>query len=163
MHRQLGMRHQNQFFFQKWSNLHERSGIGWIERKIKFQIFPIFIFRIMVIFRHFFLKIVNFRWIFTMTRNIKIAKLFFNLFQHIAHLSWKWDENWGGRGVGSACHYLGQSRVVGGVSCLVWREFSVYHKFHIVECPSMASVFKGVICPDSIYQLALFFTRPNNG
>ena len=34
------------FFFQKWSNLHERSGIGLIERKTKFQIFPIFIFRI---------------------------------------------------------------------------------------------------------------------
>ena len=28
----------------KWSNLHERSGIGWIERKTKF---PIFIFRVM--------------------------------------------------------------------------------------------------------------------
>ena len=26
-------------FLQKWSNLHERSGIGWIERKTKFQIF----------------------------------------------------------------------------------------------------------------------------
>ena len=36
-----------QFFFQKFSNLLERSGIGWIERKTKFQIFPIFIFRVM--------------------------------------------------------------------------------------------------------------------
>ena len=35
------------FFLQKWSNLHERSGIGWIERKTKFQIFPIFIYRVM--------------------------------------------------------------------------------------------------------------------
>ena len=35
------------FFFQKWSNLQERSGIGWIQRKNKFQIFPIFIFRVM--------------------------------------------------------------------------------------------------------------------
>jgi len=26
-------------YLQKWSNLHERSGIGWIERKTKFQIF----------------------------------------------------------------------------------------------------------------------------
>ena len=41
------------FFLQKWSNLHERSGIGWIERKIKFHIFSIFIFRVMVIFGHF--------------------------------------------------------------------------------------------------------------
>ena len=31
-------------------NLHEKSGIGWIERKIKLQIFTIFIFRAMVIF-----------------------------------------------------------------------------------------------------------------
>ena len=37
-------------FFLKWSNLYDRSGIGWIERKIKFQIFPIFIFWVMVIF-----------------------------------------------------------------------------------------------------------------
>ena len=38
---------KNNFFFQKWSNLHERSGIGWIQRKTKFKIFPIFIFRVM--------------------------------------------------------------------------------------------------------------------
>merc|ERR1719154_279999 len=34
-------------FFQKWSNLHGRCGIGWIEREINFQIF---IKRVMVIF-----------------------------------------------------------------------------------------------------------------
>ena len=34
-------------FFLKWSNLQEN---GWIKRKIKFQIFPIYIFRVMVIF-----------------------------------------------------------------------------------------------------------------
>ena len=28
------------FFFQKYSNLHENSRIGWIERKNKFQILP---------------------------------------------------------------------------------------------------------------------------
>ena len=38
------------FLFQKCSNLHERSRIGWTERKTKFPIFAIFIFRIMVIF-----------------------------------------------------------------------------------------------------------------
>ena len=32
------------YFFQKWSNLNERSGIGWIERKTKFQIFFRFLF-----------------------------------------------------------------------------------------------------------------------
>ena len=40
----------NIFFSQKWSNLHERSGIGWIKRKPQFQIFQIFIFRVMVFF-----------------------------------------------------------------------------------------------------------------
>ena len=39
--------HQKNIFF---SNLREKSEIGWIERKIKFQIFQIFIFRVMVIF-----------------------------------------------------------------------------------------------------------------
>ena len=33
---------------QKWLNLHERTAIGWLKRKTKFQIFPIFIFRVMV-------------------------------------------------------------------------------------------------------------------
>ena len=42
--------HQNPIFFQKWSNLHERCGISWIERKITVQIFSIFTFRVMVIF-----------------------------------------------------------------------------------------------------------------
>ena len=37
----------------KWSNFHERTAIGWIKRKTKFQIFPIFIYPVMVIFRHF--------------------------------------------------------------------------------------------------------------
>ena len=37
-------------FFQKWSNVHERSEIGWIERKIKFKVFSISIFRVTVIF-----------------------------------------------------------------------------------------------------------------
>ena len=34
-------------FFQQWSNLHDRTAIGWIKRKTKFQIFPIFIFWVM--------------------------------------------------------------------------------------------------------------------
>ena len=39
----------NKKVFYFW-NLDERSAIGWIERKSKFQIFPIFIFCVMVIF-----------------------------------------------------------------------------------------------------------------
>ena len=35
---------------QKFSNMHEWSRIGWIERKIKFPVFIIFIFRVLVIF-----------------------------------------------------------------------------------------------------------------
>ena len=38
------------FFFLECSNFHERCGISWIERKIKFQIFQNFIFRDIVIF-----------------------------------------------------------------------------------------------------------------
>ena len=34
------------FYFQKWPNLYERTAIGWIKTKTKFQIFPIFIFRV---------------------------------------------------------------------------------------------------------------------
>ena len=36
------------FFFQKWSNLHGRTAISCLKRKSKFQIFLIFILRIMV-------------------------------------------------------------------------------------------------------------------
>ena len=47
----IGIQKKSKFFFiQKCSNLHERSGIGWIERKIKFPNFPISVFQIMVIF-----------------------------------------------------------------------------------------------------------------
>ena len=38
------------FFFQKCLNLLERSEISWIERKTKFQIFQIFIFRVIANF-----------------------------------------------------------------------------------------------------------------
>ena len=34
-------------------------------------------------------------YIFTIIRNIKIGKLIFHSIQHIAHISWKWDQNWG--------------------------------------------------------------------
>ena len=37
----------------------------------------------------------NFRWIFTITRQIKIGKLIFHSLQHVPHLSWKPDQNWG--------------------------------------------------------------------
>ena len=53
-------------------------------KKIKFQIFPIFSFWVIVIF---VLKIVNFRWLFTITRTKKIGKtgkLIFHWIQHIA-------------------------------------------------------------------------------
>ena len=38
---------KNIFLFQKWSNLHQRSVIDWIERRNKFQIFLIFIFQVL--------------------------------------------------------------------------------------------------------------------
>ena len=58
-----------------------------------------FFFRVVVIF---VLKTVNFRWIFTKTRKIKIRKirkLIFHSFQHILHLSCNiehfWRRRWG--------------------------------------------------------------------
>ena len=36
-------------FFQKCSNIHERSGIEWIKQKIKFKIFPTFILQAHII------------------------------------------------------------------------------------------------------------------
>ena len=62
-------------FYSKCSNLHEISGIGWIERKIRFQIFTTIIFRVMVIF---IIKTVNFWWIFTITRKIKELNFLFD-------------------------------------------------------------------------------------
>ena len=53
--------------------------------------FFVFIFRVMVIFVQ---KTVNFRSIFTITEKLK--KLIFHSIQHIAHLSWKLEQNWGG-------------------------------------------------------------------
>ena len=69
MFQHLNKKQISNLFNQKWSNLHERSRTGWIERKIKFQIF-----RVIVIFVH---NYHNFRWIFTITRKLKIGKLIF--------------------------------------------------------------------------------------
>ena len=65
------------------------------KEKSYFRFFTSFIFRFVVIF---VLKTVNFRWIFAMTRKIKFEKLIFLSIQHIAHLSWKWEQKWGGLG-----------------------------------------------------------------
>ena len=68
------------FFCSNFSNFWnscERCGIGWFERKIKFQIFSIFIFRIMVFL---YSNHPNFRWIFMITRKIKIRNWFFIYF-----------------------------------------------------------------------------------
>ena len=70
---------KNQHFFsRKFSKLHERSGIGWIERKTKFPVFAIFIFLVLVIF--FTQNDPNFQWIFThnsKNKNRRIFLLFF--------------------------------------------------------------------------------------
>ena len=51
------------FIFGNFSNLHERSGIGWIERKTKFPIFSICYF---LSYGYFCTQNdPNFRWIFT--------------------------------------------------------------------------------------------------
>ena len=83
-------------FFQKWVNLHERCGIGCIERKMKF---PIFIFRVVVIF---VLKTVNFRRIFhnySKNKNRRIFLLFFPYYITHSPSSIKgWSKVSGGRG-----------------------------------------------------------------
>ena len=57
----------------------------------KFPIFPIFIFELCSFLYP------NFRWIFPITRKIKtqkIGKLIFHTFQHIPHLSCKYEHFW---------------------------------------------------------------------
>ena len=83
------------------------DGESWIKRKFIFQIFPIFIFRLMI----FVQKMVNFRWIFTITRKIKIRKMIFLSIQHIPHLSWNFHHFWR-RGEGSAYPSLGHGRLL---------------------------------------------------
>ena len=78
------------------SRFNERCAVRWIEWKNNIPIFAIFSLWDMVIF---VLKTIIFWWIFTITRKIKIGKLFFHSFQHIAHLSWNWDQKWGGGGL----------------------------------------------------------------
>ena len=77
----------NFFFLQNWTNLHERCEMCWHEWKINFQIFS---FWDMIIF---VLKIVNFRWIFTITEKWKSEKSaiwFFRFF--FFELWWKFIE-----------------------------------------------------------------------
>ena len=48
---------------QKWPSLHERCGMCWIEWKNLFQIFPIFILRVMVDFLFkIHQKLINFEY-----------------------------------------------------------------------------------------------------
>ena len=70
---------------QFFSHFNERCAMCWIEWKNNFQIF---IFQVMVIF------VLKTAPIF-ITRKIKIWKWFFHSIQHIAHLSLKWEKNWG--------------------------------------------------------------------
>ena len=65
-------------------HVRERWGMCWNEWKINFQIFAIISFWDMVIF---VLKVSNFRWIFTITRKIKIGKILDMIFQSIQHIS----------------------------------------------------------------------------
>ena len=84
--------------------------IGWIERKTKFQIFPIFIFWVMVIFVTSSDHHPNFQLNFTITQKIKIREFFLLCFptQHTPHLSYTFHHFWGVGGGGSACPSLWQ-------------------------------------------------------
>ena len=61
------------------------------------------------------------------SRKIKIRKLIFHSIQHIAHLSWKWDQNWGGGG-GSACPFLGLGHIVQSYYCYLKRKYMQFKK-----------------------------------
>ena len=66
------------------------------------------------------LKTVNYRWIFTITLKIKIGKIgksIFHSYQHIAHLSWKWDQNWG---VGVCIYFVRKKPFFDRVSTLLF-------------------------------------------
>ena len=62
----------------------------------KNHIFPIFIFwaRYGYFIEILVIKMANLWWIFTITRKIKIGKLIFPSFQHIPHLSCKFEYFW---------------------------------------------------------------------
>ena len=54
--------HQNNYFSQKWLNLHERCEMCWIERKYYFRYFQFLFFGLWSFCTQ---NIVNFRWIFS--------------------------------------------------------------------------------------------------
>ena len=78
-------------------NLHERSGIDWIERKILFQIFLFSSYGhfLVILWRHHPI----FDEVFTITRKIKIWEFLyyiFHSFQPTLNHPLKPDQNWGG-------------------------------------------------------------------
>ena len=81
---------QNQQFFFS-SNFDERSAFSWIENRTNFQIFQIFIFRVMVKI-HRKLTILSTKMI--ISQKLKIWKLIFHSCQHISHLSCKFVQFW---------------------------------------------------------------------
>ena len=81
---------------QKFWNLHERSGIGWNERKIKFPILQLLFFWSYC--RFCTQNDLNFRWIFTHSSKNKIVEFFYyfsHSVQHIPHLSENFHHFWG--------------------------------------------------------------------
>ena len=114
------------FFFQKCSNLHEGFGIGWIERRITFQIF-------FLSYGHFCTTI--FDEFCTITWKIRIGE-FLNYFshsvQHIPLHRWKLDRNWGeGKGwiswpkkTNNRTKKIWKVRFI---SLRIWRDFFFLH------------------------------------
>ena len=76
--------HQNNFFS---SNLHEKSGIDWIERKSNLRFFRFFIFRAMVIFVTLSPQISMDFHNNLKNKNRKKNYFIFHSIQHIPHLS----------------------------------------------------------------------------
>jgi len=83
------MRHQNIYFFKSGQIYMEDAESAGSKEK------SIFRFLLNELWSFLYWNVPHFRWIFTITRKIKIGKLIFHSLQHIAHLSWKWNQNWG--------------------------------------------------------------------
>ena len=112
----------NFFFFQKWLNILEqkflmymnaRSGISWIGRKLKFKIFPIYIFR-----RYH----LNLRWIFQdnlKNKNLRFFKiLFFILFSTLSS-----SIKTGSKLRGGGLHILIWEKPIFRICALLWKLF----------------------------------------
>ena len=84
----IGMQHQNNFLFFKNGQIYMNDlESAELNGKSNFRFFRFLFFELWFFLVIFVLKMSIFDEFFTITRKIKMGKLFFHSFQHIAHLS----------------------------------------------------------------------------